>query len=96
MIQILTEESKKTICSIADYINNGKNLRIEPIDLSLKKKCIAYCPELPFGIISPCSYLNIETMNTISDTKITKKLSVIQKETILSRFLKYVGQLIKE
>ena len=35
-------------------------------------------------------------MNTISDTKIKKKLSVIQKKTILSRFLKYVSQLIKE
>ena len=36
-------------------------------------------------------------MNIISsDTKITKKLSVISEEIILPSFLKYVHQLIKE
>ena len=46
------------------------------------------CPELPFGIISPCSYLNIKTMNIISsDINITEKLSVIPEEMILLSFL---------
>ena len=63
-------ESKKTIVSIAEYISHGKNLKIKPTDSSLKDKCVAYCPELPFEIISLCSYLNIKTMNIISsDTK---------------------------
>ena len=38
---------------------------LKPIDSSLKDKCIAYYPELPFGILSPCSYLNTRTMNII-------------------------------
>ena len=61
------------------------------MDSSLKDVDIAYCPELPFEIISPCSYLNIETMNIISsDTKITSKLSVIPERMILPSFLKFV------
>ena len=57
--------------------------KIKPIDSSHKDKCIVYCPELPFGIISPCSYLNIETRNIISsDTNITEKLSVAPEEMI--------------
>ena len=41
----------------------------------------SYCTKLPFGILSPYSYLNIETMNIISsDTKITKKLSAIPEK----------------
>ena len=35
---------------------------LESIDLSFNDKCITDCPELPFEILSPCSYLNIETM----------------------------------
>ena len=62
-------ESKKTILSIAEYINNRKNFKIEPIDSSLKGKCIGYCPELPSGILSPCSYLNIKKMNIIFSDK---------------------------
>ena len=61
----LIKGSKKFIFSISKFINNWKNLKLEPIDSSLKGKCIAYCPELPFGTLSFC-YINIETMNTIS------------------------------
>ena len=76
----LIKKSKKTI-SIAEYIKNGKNLKIEPTDSSLKAKCIAYCLELPFGIISLSSYVNIETMNIISsDTNITKNYLLFQKK----------------
>ena len=75
-----------------NIIRNGKNLEIKPIDSSLKDKYIAYCPELPFGILSPISYRNIKTMNISSDTKIAKKLLF----QILPSFLKYVCQLIKE
>lgn len=40
-----------------------KNSKTKPIDLNLKDKCIAYCRELPFGIVLFSSY--IETMNII-------------------------------
>ena len=72
----LTIRSKKTILSIAKSIITEKNLKIEPTDLSLKGKCITYCPELPFEIFSPCSYLNIETMNIISSSDKNKKYYV--------------------
>ena len=67
----LIEGPKNCILNTAEYISNGKYLKIKPIDLSLKDKYIAYCHELPFGIISPSSYVNIETMNIIcSDVEI--------------------------
>ena len=62
----LTIESEKHLLSIAKSISNKKHLRIEPIDLNFKDKCIAYCPELSIGIMSRSNYLNIETMNIIS------------------------------
>ena len=43
---------KKLILSIANAISNEKNLRIEPIDSSLKEKFIVYFVELHFGILS--------------------------------------------
>ena len=39
---------------------------MKPVDLSLKDKCKAFRFELPFGIISFSSYVNIETMNIVS------------------------------
>ena len=53
----------------------------------MQDKCIAYCPELPSGLISSSRYVNIEKMNIIlSNTKITKNLSDIPEELILQRF----------
>ena len=49
-----------------EYIYNGENLKIKPTDSNLKNKCIAYCLELPFGILSFSCYVNIEAMNIIS------------------------------
>ena len=49
-----------------NYINNRENLRKIPIDLSIKNKQIAFCPNLPFGILSLSSYLDIASMNIIS------------------------------
>ena len=44
-------ESKKTISSIAEYIDDGKNPKIKPIDPSLNGRCRGFCPELPFPIL---------------------------------------------
>ena len=59
---------KNCILSTAEYISNGKILKIKlkHIDLNFKDKCRAYCSELPFGRISPSSYINIKTVNVIS------------------------------
>ena len=56
----------KHILYMTEYISSGKNLKIKPIDSSFNNKQIAYCPDLPFGIISFNSFFNIETMNIIS------------------------------
>ena len=97
---------KKPILSIANAISNEKNLRIEPIDSSLKEKFIVYFVELHFGILSLWCYLNIEIMNIISfDTEIninkriiniTRELSTVPKDILLTHFLGCVSQLIKQ
>ena len=56
----------KHILYITEYISNEKNLKIKPINSNFNNKPIAYCPDLPFGIISSFnSFINIETMNII-------------------------------
>ena len=68
--------SKKPILNIAEYITNGKNLKVKPADLSLKNKCIDYCFELPFRIISFSSHFSIESINIISsDVEMNKILA---------------------
>ena len=37
----LIEGTNDTIFYMKDYINNGENVTIDPIDSSLKNKCIA-------------------------------------------------------
>ena len=44
--------SKNSILIFAEYISNGKNLRIQPDYSSLKNKRIPYWFVLSFGIIS--------------------------------------------
>ena len=58
----LIKGTKKCILYMKDHINNGKNLREKPVDLSLKSKEIAFCPELPLGILSFSNYVDIEVM----------------------------------
>ena len=69
----LIKGSKKPILNIVESISNGKNIKIELIDSNLRDKCMAYCDGLPFGVLPPCWYLNIETINIISsDAEINK------------------------
>ena len=99
----LIEGTNGTISYIKDYINNKENLTIDPIDSSLKNKCIAYCPELPFGILSFSSYVDIEAMNIISsDVEINEykllgvksnKLVNSLKQLDIAHFLGFYKQL---
>ena len=45
---------------MVDYINNGKSFGTKLIDLSDKNKCMAYCNELPYRILSYSSYTDLE------------------------------------
>ena len=38
---------------------------LKPIDSSNKNKCMAYCSELPFGILSYSSYIDLEKMKIV-------------------------------
>ena len=44
--------TRNSILNIKEYIDNGENLKIKPVDLNLKNECIAYSLELPLGILS--------------------------------------------
>ena len=73
---------------------SNSNDRNKPRSL-LIQTCTANCPELPFGILSPC-FAVILILNIIfPDTNITEKLSVIPEEMILPSFLKYIRQLVE-
>ena len=61
----LTKETKNIILYMKEYINNGKFFRKTLVDLSLKNEQIAFCPELPFGILPFSSCADIETMKII-------------------------------
>ena len=89
-----------------EYISNGKYLKIEPTDLSVKDKCIAYCFEFTFVTISPSVYVIIKTRNIISSgVEINEnyflaiksdKLVNALKVPVLPHFLRFFKQLKEE
>ena len=88
----LLKGTKNSILYMTEYKLNGKNLKIIPIDLSLKDKYIAYCHELVFGIISFSSFINIETMNIISSDVETNEYKLLGvKSDKLVNALKLLG-----
>ena len=50
---------------MVDYINKCKNFKTKSIDLSNKNKCMAYCTELPYGILSYSRYIDLEKMKVV-------------------------------
>ena len=62
----LIEGTNGTVSYMKDYINNGENLKIKPIDSNLKNRYIAYCFELHFEILSFSSNVDIKAINIIS------------------------------
>ena len=57
---------KKNIQYMVDYINKGKKLKTKHIDSRNKNKCMAYCSELPYGVLSYSSYIDLEKMKVVS------------------------------
>ena len=62
----LIKGNRNFILYMKNYINNGENLKKKPIDLSIKNKQIAFCSNLPFGVLSLSSNVDIESINIIS------------------------------
>ena len=48
-----------------DYIDKGESLIKRPIHLGIENKIMAYCSELPFGILSYSSYRDLEKMKIV-------------------------------
>ena len=63
---VLIKVSKKSILSTVITISDRKNIKEEPINLTLENKAMYCCDKLPFEIISFNRYINIETVNIIS------------------------------
>ena len=49
-----------------DYIDKGENLIKRPIHLGIKNKIMAYCSDLPYGILSYSSYIDHKKMKIVS------------------------------
>ena len=82
----------KHIFYMAEYVANGKNLKIKHIDWNFNKKQTAYCPELPLGIISFNGFVNIETINvTFSDVEVNEYELIGTKSNELVNPLKQLG-----
>ena len=60
---------------MVDYLNKGKNLKIKPIDLSNKNKCMAYCSKLPFGILYHSSSIDLEKIKIVFSI-VKKKMNI--------------------
>ena len=62
----LIKGCKEDIQYMVDYINKGKSFETKLIDLSNKDSCMAYCNELPYGMLSYSSYIDLEEMIIVS------------------------------
>ena len=83
---------RNCILNTAEYISNGKNLKIKPINLILKDKSIACSLELTFRIISRSSSVNIIIMYIISsDVEINENYLLGIKSNKLVNALKLLG-----
>ena len=45
---------------MGDYINKSEKIRERSIDPDIRDKFTAYCNELPFGILSYSSYIDLK------------------------------------
>ena len=61
----LIKGNKNFMLYMTKIINSAENLRKKSIDVSIQTKQMPVCSDLPFGILSLSSYVNIESMNII-------------------------------
>ena len=61
----LIKGNRNFMLYMTKIINSGENLRKKSIDVSIQTKQMAFYSDLPFGILSLSSYVNIESMNII-------------------------------
>ena len=63
------------ISYMVDYINNSEKLEERPINLEdVRDKFIAYSDNLPFGILSKSSYIDLKKMKIVSSVTFDNEL----------------------
>ena len=67
----------KDIRYIVDHIHKGEKLTERRVDLDIRDICIAYCDELPFGILSCSSYVDLNTKKIVSSVIFDDKYKLL-------------------
>ena len=67
---------------MVDYINNGEKLKERPINLEdVREKFIAYSDNLPFGILSKSSYIDLKKMKIVSSVTFDDEYKILKTES---------------
>ena len=78
----LVKACTKDIRYMVDHINNGEKLRERPINLEdIRDKFIAYNDNLPFGILSDSSYIDLKKMKIVSSVTFDDGYKILKKES---------------
>ena len=65
-----------------DHINNGEKLTERPItSKDIRDKFIAYSDNLPFGILSNSSYIDLKKMKIISSVTFSDEYKILKTES---------------
>ena len=86
----LVKAHTKDISYMVDYINNGEKLEERPINLAdVRDKFIAYSDNLPFGILSKSSYIDLKKMKIVSSVIFDDKYMILKtKSRVMVKSLK--------
>ena len=77
----LVEAHTKDISYMVDYINNDEKLEERPINLEdVRDKFVAYSDNLPFGILSKSSYIDLKKMKIFSSVMFDDEYKILKTE----------------
>ena len=69
---------------MVDYTNNSEKLKERPINLEdIRDEFIAYNDNLPFGILSKSSYINLRKMEIVSSVTFDDEYKILKTESII-------------
>ena len=74
----------KDISYMVDYINNSEKLKERPINLKdIRDEFIPYNDNLPFGILSKSSYIDLRKMEIVSSVTFDDEYKILKTESII-------------
>ena len=78
----LVKANTKDICYMVDYINNGEKFKERPINSNdIRNTFIAYNNNLPFGILSKSSYIDLKKMKIVSSVTLDNEHKILKTES---------------